>query len=141
MSLQVGGLRQQPASVRHIAKCQNPHCGNEALTRLQDYVARNRCGWNTRMNAQDILDKWGPVKPVEVKSDAQEPVAVQEAPVRSGDTSTEAVEESGVGLPSAGDLDAAVSEQQVAEETGGNITDREPVPADAPAPRRGKNRR
>jgi hypothetical protein len=61
MSLQVGGLRQQPAAVRHIAACQNPHCGNKNLTKLLDYRKCNVCGWDTRMNAQDILDRFGPL--------------------------------------------------------------------------------
>ena len=59
MSLQVGGARRNSPSVRHIAKCQNPHCGNPNLTRLVDYVKCNVCGWDTRMNAQDVIDKWG----------------------------------------------------------------------------------
>jgi Lhr-like helicase len=68
MSIKVGGTRQQPAQVRHISKCQNPHCGNTQLTRLVDYAGCNVCGWSTRMNAQDVLDKWGPVKTAEQKT-------------------------------------------------------------------------
>ena len=118
MSLQVGGARRNSPSVRHIAKCQNPHCGNPNLTRLVDYVKCNVCGWDTRMNAQDVLDKWGSVLP-----GSEEPVA----PVAS--TATEDIlSDMDAALPSAEDLDAVASEQKVAEDT-------------APEPRRGKKQR
>lgn len=128
MSLQVGGARHNSPSVRHIAKCQNPHCGNPNLTRLVDYVKCNVCGWDTRMNAQDVIDKWGPVLPVEAKADAQESVAVSEAPEGQRDSVAQkegsvtedvlAAMDAASGEPSSADLDAVAAEQKAAEETG-----------------------
>ena len=118
MSLQVGGARRNSPSVRHIAKCQNPHCQNVNLTRLVDYVKCNVCGWDTRMNAQDVIDRWGedsakvaaPVEPSpsateEVLADmdaangvqdAQESAPVSEAPDGQGSPAPEAKEEGSV---------------------------------------------
>ena len=130
MSLQVGGMRQQPPSVRHIAKCLNPHCGNSALTRLQDYVACNRCGWNSRMNATDTLNKFGPF-PTPKAAEPAKP---------SGETA----------LPSAADLDVVAAEQKAADDTAHVIVEPnshpqdggpEMVATDVAQSRKGKNRR
>jgi hypothetical protein len=126
MSLQVGGARRNSPSVRHIAKCQNPHCGNPNLTRLVDYVKCNVCGWDTRMNAQDVIDRWGPL--VEGKANAQESVAVSEAPGGQGDSTAQkegsvtedvlAAMDAASSEPSSADLDAVAAEQKAADEAG-----------------------
>jgi hypothetical protein len=114
MSLQVGGARRNSPSVRHIAKCQNPHCGNPNLTRLVDYVKCNVCGWDTRMNAQDVIDKWGPkidVGAVKTQANNTEPSpsATEEVPADMDAASSE---------PSSADLDAVAAEQKAADEAG-----------------------
>ena len=108
MSLQVGGARRQPTAVRHIAKCQNPHCQNVNLTRLVDYVKCNVCGWDTRMNAQDVIDRWG------------EDSAKVAAPVEPSPSATEEVlaDMDAANAPTTEDLDAVATEQKAAEETG-----------------------
>jgi hypothetical protein len=91
---------------------------------LQDYVKCNACGWDTRMNAQDVIDKWGPK--IDVPPGAADDAAKGQSHAEPSPSATEEVlADMDAAMPSAEDLDAVAVEQKVAEDT-------------APEPRRGK---